>query len=40
MHSDLPPMQLNLSMAEKRVAYDIIERKKKIPDQFFLTLQP
>ena len=29
-HSDLPPMQLNLSMAEKRVAYDIIERKKKL----------
>ena len=39
-HSDLPPMQLNLSMAEKRVAYDIIERKKKSPDQKTIVLQP
>ena len=28
-HSDLPPMQLNLSVQEKRTAYDIIKRSKK-----------
>jgi hypothetical protein len=29
-HSDLPPMQLNLSFAEKRKAYEIIEQAKSV----------
>ena len=40
-HSDLPPMQLNLSMQEKRTAYDIIKRsKKKHPDGKTIVIQP
>jgi len=40
-HSDLPPMQLNLSMQEKRTAYDIIKRsKKKHPKGKTLVIQP
>jgi len=32
-HSDLPPMQLRLSSAEKRKAFEIIERAKKLHNQ-------
>ena len=40
-HSDLPPMQLNLSMQEKRSAYDIIKRsKKKHPKGKTIVIQP
>ena len=40
-HSDLPPMQLNLSMQEKRTAYDIIKRsKKKHPKGKTIVIQP
>ena len=40
-HSDLPPMQLNLSMQEKRSAYDIIKRsKKKHPNGKTIVIQP
>ncbi len=40
-HSDLPPMQLNLSMQEKRNAYDIIKRsKKKHPKGKTIVIQP
>jgi hypothetical protein len=28
-HSDLPPMQLNISLVEKRKAYEILEQAKK-----------
>ena len=40
-HSDLPQMQLNLSIPEKRVAYDIIENAKKIQNKKkTIVLQP
>ena len=40
-HSDLPPMQLNLSMQEKRNAYDIIKSsKKKHPKRKTIVIQP
>ena len=39
-HSDLPPMQLNLSMQEKRTAYDIIKRSKKKPQGKTIVIQP
>ena len=40
-HSDLPPMQLNISMQEKRTAYDIIKRsKKKHPKGKTIVIQP
>lgn len=40
-HSDLPPMQFNLSMQEKRNAYDIIKRsKKKHPKGKTIVIQP
>ena len=40
-HSDLPPMQLNLSMQERRSAYDIIKRsKKKHPKGKTIVIQP
>jgi hypothetical protein len=40
-HSDLPSMQLKLSMQEKRNAYDIIKRsKKKFPEAKTIVLQP
>ena len=40
-HSDLPPMQLKLSMQEKRTAYDIIKRsKKKHPKGKTIVIQP
>ena len=40
-HSDLPSMQLNLSMQEKRNAYDIIKRsKKKHPNGKTIVIQP
>ena len=40
-HSDLPPMQLNLSLAEKRKAYEIIEEaKSKQKKSKTIVLQP
>ena len=40
-HNDLPPMQLNLSMQEKRSAYDIIKiSKKKHPNGKTIVIQP
>lgn len=39
-HSDLPPMQLNISMQEKRTAYDIIKRSKKNPQGKTIVIQP
>ena len=39
-HSDLPPMQLNISMQEKRTAYDIIKRSKKKPQGKTIVIQP
>ena len=38
--SDLPPMQLNISMQEKRTAYDIIKRSKKKPQGKTIVIQP
>lgn len=40
-HSDLPPMQLHLSLAEKRKAYEIIEEaKKKHKKKKTIVMQP
>lgn len=40
-HSDLPPMQLNLSLQEKRTAYEIIEKAKSLhKKQKTIVLQP
>ncbi|MAG49809.1 hypothetical protein CMO86_09240 [Candidatus Woesearchaeota archaeon] len=40
-HSDLPQMQLNLSIPEKRTAYDIIENAKKLQNKKkTIVLQP
>ena len=40
-HSDLPPVQLALSMQEKRTGYDIIERAKKMYNKSkTIVLQP
>jgi hypothetical protein len=40
-HSDLPPMQLNLSMQEKRIAYEIIEKAKSLhKKEKTIVLQP